>query len=80
VKYLGVTLTKQLKGQHDNNFKFLRKINEEDIRRWIDITCSLIAKINLVKMAILPKAIYRLNVFHFNLPTQCFKQLERTTL
>jgi hypothetical protein len=34
---------------------------EEDIRRWKDLPCSWISRINIVKMAILPKAIYMFN-------------------
>jgi hypothetical protein len=58
IKYLGVTLTKELKDLFDKNFKSLKKEIEEDLRRWKYIPCSWIRRINLVKMAILPKAIY----------------------
>ena len=34
IKYLGVTLTKQVKDLHDKNFKFLKKEMEKDFRRW----------------------------------------------
>jgi hypothetical protein len=56
IKYLGVTLTKEVKDLYDKNFKFLKK---ETDRRWKDLRCSWIGGINIVKMAILPKAIYR---------------------
>jgi hypothetical protein len=56
-----VTLTKQLKDLYDKNFKSLKKEIEEDLRRWKDLSCSWISSINIVKMAILLKAIYRLN-------------------
>ena len=39
-KYLGVILTKQVKDMYDNNFKFLKKEIEEDIRRWKDLSWS----------------------------------------
>jgi hypothetical protein len=58
-KYLSMTLTKQVKDLYDNNFKSLKKEMEEDFRRWKDLLCSSIGRINIVKMAILPKAIYR---------------------
>jgi hypothetical protein len=48
IKYLRITLTKQLKGLHDN-FKFLKKGIEEDIRSWRDLPCSWIGRINIVK-------------------------------
>jgi len=56
IKYLGVTLTKQVKDLYDKNFKSLKKEIEEDLRRWKDLPCSWIGRINIVKMAILPKA------------------------
>jgi hypothetical protein len=53
IKYLGVTLRNYYK-----NFKYLKKENKEDLRRWKDLPCSWIGRINTVQMAILPKAIY----------------------
>ena len=60
IKYLGVKLTKEVKDLFDKNFKSLKKEIEEDTRKWKDLPCSSIGRINIVKMAILPKAIYRL--------------------
>jgi hypothetical protein len=40
IKYLGVTLTKQMKDMYDKNFKSLKTEMEEDIRRWKDLPCS----------------------------------------
>jgi hypothetical protein len=65
VKYLGVTLTKQVKDLYDKNFKSLKK-EMEAIRRWKDSPCSWIGRINIVKMTILLKAIYRINAIHQN--------------
>jgi hypothetical protein len=59
IQYLGVTLSKQVKDLYDKNFKSLKKGITEDLRRWKDIPCSWISRIKIVKMAILPKAIYR---------------------
>ena len=61
IKYLGMTLTEQVKELYDKNFKALKKEIEEDLRRWKDLPCSWIGRINIVKIAILPKAIYRFN-------------------
>ena len=41
IKYLGVTLTKEVKNLYDNNFKSLKK-EIEDLRRWKDLPCSWI--------------------------------------
>ena len=64
IKYLGVTLTKEVKDLYDKNFKSLKKEIKEDLRRWKDLPCSWIGRINIVKMAILPKAIYSVHVFY----------------
>jgi hypothetical protein len=61
IKYLGVNLTKDVNGLYKENYKPLKKKIEEDYRRWKDLPCSWIGRINRVKMAILPKAIYMFN-------------------
>ena len=54
-----MTLTKEMKYLYDKNFKSLKKEIKEDLRRWKDLPCSWIDRINIVEMVILPKAIYR---------------------
>jgi hypothetical protein len=62
IKYLGVNLTKYKKNDlYKKNFKLLKKEIEEDYRKWRDRPCSLIGRINIVKMSILPKVIYIFN-------------------
>ena len=77
-KYLGVMLTKEVKDLYDKNIKSLKKETEEDIRKWRDLPCSCIGRINIIKVAILSKAIYRSNTIPIKIPTQFFTDLKRT--
>ena len=58
IKYLGINLPKETKDLYIENYKTLRKEIKDDTNRWRNIPCSWIRRINIMKMNVLPKAIY----------------------
>ena len=78
IKHLGINLTKEVKDMYSENYRTLKKEIKEDTNKWKHVPWSWIGRINIIKIATLPKVIYRFNAIPIRVPMTYVTDIEQT--
>ena len=78
IKDQGIKLTKEVKDLYSENYTTLKKEIKEDTNKWKHAPCPWIGRINIIKMSILPKAIYRFDAILTKVPMAYIIDIEQT--
>ena len=77
IRYLGINLTKEVKDLYLKNYRTLLKEIEKDTKRWKNILCLWIGRINIMKMSMLSRVMYTFNAIPIKIPQSFFRELKQ---